>query len=72
MDTTNLQPEPDSPAVVQTNFTVDGVSLEPDESFQLRLVPENTASMPGFDTFLVDTLSLTIIDQDGKLARGHS
>ena len=62
----NVYPRPSIPDTVTITLEVDGVALEPDETFQLRLVPENEASMPGLDTFLVDMLEVTIIDQDSK------
>jgi len=52
---------------VQVAFEIDSIALEPRESFQLQLLPANTASRPqAGNEFLVDVIELTIIDSDGR------
>ena len=64
---TSVSPTPDISQMVIITFQEDSVALEPNETFQLLLTPENDASMPtALNEFLVDTLDLTIIDQDSK------
>lgn len=43
---------------------VDGIALEPDETFQLRLVPNNPAAVENI--FCIDTLTLIIEDGNGR------
>ena len=49
---------------LQVTFRVDGVALEPDETFQLRLT--TTPVLPA-GVFFVDTVNVTILDPDGKM-----
>ena len=51
-------------ASLQVTFHVDGVALEPDETFQLRLT---TNPVLPADVFFVDTLDVTIQDPDSKI-----
>ena len=48
---------------------VDGIALEPDETFQLRLVPNNPAAVG--DIFCIDTLDLIIEDGNGMSDRSN-
>ena len=50
------------PSVVEVDTYVDGVALEPDEHFLLKLEVEGSPA-PGF---FQDTINITIIDSDGK------
>ncbi len=55
---------------LQVTFRVDGVALEPDEMFQLRLTTD--AAIPtAANYFFVDTLKVIIQDPDGNSARLH-
>ncbi len=50
---------------LQVTFRFDGVVMEPDETFQLRLTTDDP--VPTDDNyFFVDTLSIIIQDPDGK------
>ena len=62
-----LRPSTTRNEPVQVAFEIDSIALEPRESFQLRLVPDNTVSRPQTaNEFLVDIIELTIIDSDGR------
>ena len=62
-----LRPSTTRAETVQAAFEIDSIALEPRESFQLRLLPANTASRPqAGNEFLVDVIELTIIDSDGR------
>ncbi len=50
------------PSRVPVIFSVDGVALEEDETYEIRL--ETTTNF-GSNQFLIDTVSITIVDQDG-------
>ncbi len=51
---------------LQVTFRFDGVVMEPDETFQLRLTTD--AALPTDENyFFVDTLNGTIQDPDGRL-----
>ena len=50
---------------LQVTFRVDGVALEPDESFQLRLT--TNPNLESQDVLVVDTLNVTIQDPDSKI-----
>ncbi len=52
---------PNSPTSVQFTLVLDGIALEPMETFLLRLDPQTTL---GDTTFLVATLVVTIVDFD--------
>ncbi len=55
---------------LQVTFRVDGVALEPDETFQLRLITD--AAVPTDENyFFVDTLNVIIQDPDGNSTRLH-
>ena len=63
----SLRPSTTRNEPVQVAFEIDSIALEPRESFQLRLVPDNTVSRPQTaNEFLVDIIELTIIDSDGR------
>jgi len=62
-----FQPSTIRAETVQVTFEIDSTALEPQESFQLRLLPANTASQPqAANEFLLDIIDLTIIDSDGR------
>jgi len=62
-----LRPSTTRADTVQVAFEIDSIALEPRESFQLQLLPANTASRPqAGNEFLVDVIELTIIDSDGR------
>ena len=50
---------------LQVIFRVDGVALEPDETFRLRLT--TTPNLESEDAFIIDTLNVTIQDPDSKI-----
>ncbi len=55
---------------LQVTFRVDGVALEPDETFQLRLTTDATIPTDA-NYFFVDTLNVNIQDPDGDSTRLH-
>ena len=54
---------PMTPAIVEVNFIMDGIALEPNETVSLRFLP--TVSVP-IQEVLLDTIELTISDVDSK------
>ena len=50
---------------LQVTFRLDGVALEPDKTFQLRLTTNPDLTSQG--VFIVDTLDVTIQDPDSKI-----
>ena len=54
---------PTTPAIVEVNFIMDGIALEPNETVSLRFLP--TVSVP-IQEVLLDTIELTISDVDSK------
>jgi len=50
-------------AIVEVNFIMDGIALEPNETVSLRFLP--TVSVP-VQEVLLDTIELTINDVDSK------
>ena len=56
------------PPVVSITLRIDYLAQEPDETFQLKLIPaEDAASMLSrYNGFLMDTINVSIIDQDCK------
>ena len=52
-------------ASLQVTFIEDGVALEPDETFQLRLTTNPDLESQG--VLIVDTLDVTIQDSDSKM-----
>ncbi len=55
---------------LQVTFRFDGVVMEPDETFQLRLTT-NDPVPTNENYFFVNTLNVTIQDPDGNSARLH-
>ena len=53
----------DAPATVEFSLHKDNIGLEPNEMFTLKLVPTGGFNL---DFFLFDTLSVSILDSDGK------
>ena len=63
---TALYQQPTVHEVVVT-FLVDSVALEPDETFELELVPLPSIILPdGEGVFFVNKIQMTIIDGDRK------
>ena len=63
-----LYQRPTAHEVVVT-FLVDSVALEPDETFELELVPLPSIILPaGVGVFFVNQIKMTILDSDRKLA----
>ena len=61
--------ETDPNPSVSTVLRVDGLAQETDETFQLRLRPNPAvplSAFPGSNEFLLDTITVTIIDQERK------
>lgn len=50
-------------AIVEVNFIMDGIALEPNETVSLRFLPTVN---PFFQEVLLDTIELTITDVDSK------
>ena len=54
---------------VEVTFLSDNVALEPDETFELELVPSAATILPdGEGVFFVNQIQMTIIDNDRKFA----
>ena len=64
IDDTSLTVRGSGTASLQVTFRVDGVALETNETFQLRLT---TNPVLPADVFFVDTVNVTIQDPDSKI-----
>jgi hypothetical protein len=48
-------------------FRIDSLALEPDEMFDLELVPLNGITLPsGYGVFFINIINVTIVDHDSK------
>ena len=57
------------PEIVAVHFYVDSIAQEGNETFTMMLVPSHSLIMPsGESAFFCNTIDMTIIDSDGKLA----
>ena len=57
------------PEVVAVHFYVDSIAQEGNETFVMELVPSHSTITPsGESAFFCNTIDITIIDSDGKLA----
>ncbi len=65
IDTLDARITPKTGDSLQVTFRVDGVALEPDETFQLRLTTDAPVP-PDENYFFVDTLNVIIQDPEGK------
>ena len=57
---------PVSPDEVEFILNADGIIQESNETFSLQLVPTDTNLPTGEGVFFLDTLSVTIIDNDSE------
>ncbi len=70
IDALDARIKPTTEDSLQVTFQLDGVALEPDEIFQLRLT--TYAAIPtDANYFFVDTLNVIIQDPDGNSTRLH-
>ena len=62
--------ENSDPEIVAVHFYVDSIAQEGNETFTMKLVPSHSLIiMPsGESAFFRNTIDMTIIDSDGKLA----
>lgn len=55
------------PEVVAVHFYADNVSQEGNETFTMVLMPSHSTILPsGESTFFINTIDMTIIDNDGE------